>query len=283
MQAYVVTEGEHDARLLEKLLPDDLRANVKFVAGKGTYSAESLARSIVSARRLPVSLVLDADTTDERAVLERRELLRELLRQAAPSIRSEVFLAVPEIETIYFTDPLIAEAITGSTITEPMLEEAKSRPKEVLADLLGHLNGSNIQQELIKRIDNPVIISQLSKHPLVKELYEFLSSRELKHVTAKGPSSFLDAIFEVIPSYRRQKGLYYAGVIEDVGRSGRVGPEARLTDEVYLHLRDGIDISDARDLIKLALDKVAEERGMASERKKTKLFYKDESGQKRKL
>ncbi len=284
MQAYVVTEGEHDARLLEKLLPDDLSANIKFVVGKGTYSAESLARSIISTRRLPVFLVLDADTSDERAVLERRELLRELLRQAAPSIRSDVFLAVPEIETIYFTDPSTAEAITGSTITKPMFEAAKFRPKKVLVDLLGHLNGGNIQQELIARIDDPAILDQLRKHPLVQELYEFLSLRELKDVTAKGPATFLDAIFEVIPNYRRERGLYYAGIIENVGRSsGGAGQGPHPTDAVFFHLRDGIDLSDAKPLLNLALDKVAVERNMKQERQKIKLFYEDETGQDQEL
>lgn len=279
-QAYVVTEGKHDAQLLKKLLPVYLVKNIQFVEGGGRYGAESFASSIVSAKRLPVALVLDSDTTDERAIIERRELLRVLLRQAAPSIRSEVFLAVPEIEAIYFTDRRTTGAIAGIDLTDEMWEAALDRPKQILTKLVGSLNGDSIQQELITRIDHPEIIEQLRLHPLIQELSEFLSSRELKHATAKGPANFLDAIFEVIPNYRRQKKMYFAGIIDNVGKSSGLDGQA---DVVSLHLRDGIDLSDARDLLNLALDKVAEENGMTQERELTKLFYEDETGRDREL
>ena len=105
MNAYIVTEGQFDVALLSRLLAHEVRSGVRVVSASGKSGAQSLARSLVAARRLPVALVLDADTTDKALVREQRLVARELLTMASPGIPTEVFMAVPSIEILFFTDP----------------------------------------------------------------------------------------------------------------------------------------------------------------------------------
>jgi len=85
-QVYVVTEGKLGAEILKRLLPEDILRNTKFIAGSGIYSAQSLACSILVAKRAPVALVVDADTKDRLTIREREDFLNELLRRASPGI-----------------------------------------------------------------------------------------------------------------------------------------------------------------------------------------------------
>jgi hypothetical protein len=99
-KAYIITESESDAEILKKLVPKSIARNTEFVAGSSRYSAQSLARSILAVRRLPVVLVVDAETENRDAVRYQEELLTESLRQVSPGIPFDVLVAVPRVENL---------------------------------------------------------------------------------------------------------------------------------------------------------------------------------------
>lgn len=169
MITYVVTEGKCDVELLKKLLPAEVMGGVKIVEASGSYSAQSLARSIVASTQCPVALVVDADTVDELAIQERRDTLKDLLRQAAGRVPCEAFLAVPEMEAIFFQDRSTLERIVAREVTDELWEAGNDRPKEVLGRLF-----NPDWDRLIHALDDDAT-KVLKNHPLIRHLSEFLT------------------------------------------------------------------------------------------------------------
>lgn len=173
IQAYVVTEGKTDVELLKRVLPVRIVQATEFVPGHGMDSARSLARSILASKRLPVALVVDADTDDERAVREREGFLDYYLRQAAAGIQFRVFTAIPEIEAVFFEDQSFVEEITRQSFSPADWELAKRHPKEFL--LRGIPDGPVASQAVLEGLSEKTVLA-IQQHPLVRGLAEFLSS-----------------------------------------------------------------------------------------------------------
>lgn len=172
-RAYVVTEGQADAKILEQVLPHSLVEDVKFVVAGGRSRAESLARSLLIAKNVPVALVFDADTSDEQRVNEEVDFLREYLDYGSGAAPSGVFPAVPEIEAILFEDKSLVERATGQAFSDREWELGKLQPKQLLSTVLPDRTDRAVfvlgsaDEESIKR---------LREHPLARGLTEFLSS-----------------------------------------------------------------------------------------------------------
>jgi len=174
-QVYVVTEGKLGAEILKRLLPEDILRNTKFIAGSGIYSAQSLACSILVAKRAPVALVVDADTKDRLTIRERGDFSNELLRRASPGIPFEVLLAIPVIEIVFLQDKSLLERLTHRNFTNLEWELAQFQPKEFLSHVLKeHSTGSNIEVMFSELTEETIDVFQ--KHPLICELSKFLSS-----------------------------------------------------------------------------------------------------------
>ncbi|MEW6125786.1 MAG: hypothetical protein AB1757_01875 [Acidobacteriota bacterium] len=175
-KAYIITEGSFDAELLKKLLPKNKTRDIEFVVGSGRYSAQSLARTLLANRQIPVALVLDADTTNEKNIQEQKDFLEELLRQAASDTKFEVFLVEPEMEALLVETPSIIEKLTKKHFSKMELRLAKLHPRKFLADALEESNQTGGKRlQLVKDLDEQAI-KALRRHPLVTSLNSFLSS-----------------------------------------------------------------------------------------------------------
>jgi len=170
INTYVVTEGQTNADVLQKLLPDQLTKDVVFVVGSGKYSAQSLASTLLATRRIPTALVVDANQENEA---EQEDFLRSILRQASPGVPFEVFLAIPEIEVILFQDKPLLEQLTGRQLTQLEWDIGRHHPKEFLKSIS---NGHNLSIiSILDDLDSQTKQS-LQQHPLIVELSQFLSS-----------------------------------------------------------------------------------------------------------
>lgn len=173
-KAYLITEGTTDAEILKKLLPEDVLKNTKIIAGSGRYSAQSLARSILAVKRLPVVLVLDADTADETSIGEQKDFLRESLAQASSGVPFEIFLAVPEMEVLFFERPAFIESVSQHSYSQTEWDMAKFSPRDFLRKSFGD-EFNNARVKLIDNLDQQTI-ETIRQHPLVKGISRFLSS-----------------------------------------------------------------------------------------------------------
>jgi hypothetical protein len=69
-----IVEGELDSYFLRRVLGDEALRDTKIVVAGGAAGIPSLARSILVLRRLPLAVLIDADSTNPAAVERRRAL-----------------------------------------------------------------------------------------------------------------------------------------------------------------------------------------------------------------
>lgn len=174
MRAFIVTEGPFDAQLLHRLLPSDLLENVQIAVAGGKVAAARLSESLLRTHRAPVALVIDADTTEPHRVDALRKRYRDLLASKAPGAPFDVFLAVPELEAVFFTDPHRLARTLGARIEPGEVEAARRRPKEVLGRLLGRSPLVGRPEDLVERLDDRTA-SGMATHELIRSLARYLA------------------------------------------------------------------------------------------------------------
>lgn len=129
----IIVEGHIDKIILSRFLPKDVRDRVEFGVANGSTSALSLARSILSANVRPVVLVMDSDTTDDRLIAERREMIEYSLREASSGCRYKLVLAIPTIEVLLVQDERMLGGLTDGYKVQPFeFAYARQNPKQYL-------------------------------------------------------------------------------------------------------------------------------------------------------
>ncbi|MDX2039838.1 MAG: hypothetical protein SF097_01255 [Acidobacteriota bacterium] len=172
-KACVITEGQTDIDILKRVLPPSLTKEVEFVDGGGWSGAQSSAVTILAKRQIPVALVIDADANDEQTIHEKLDFSRWLLKQAAVQVPFEVFLAIPEVEAVFFQDQPFVEEIANRKFTDLEWRLMKLQPKELFVG--SPMEKSQLLKRILGRL-NQDSIKALQTHPLIKSLIGFLSS-----------------------------------------------------------------------------------------------------------
>ena len=162
---YIIVEGESDKALLEKVLPKDLLSQTKIIVGSGSNIALSKAQSLLVSSELPVTLIVDSDTTDIGSIEEKNDFITQSLHQFASSNRFNVVLATPEIESLFFSNKEITKALIGSKITEQQLELSRYHPKQILLKILNIENIESLYSNL-----TPSHIKKLRETELIKNI-----------------------------------------------------------------------------------------------------------------
>lgn len=92
---------------------------------------------------------------------------------------------------------------------------------------------------------------------------QFLSRSGKPYVVVEGPARMLDAIANKINDFRRRTSLYYAGAIHSVSTSsGGMGSGPFATHMIAIHFREGVSRSDAMQIAKMVIDRIAKEEGI---------------------
>ena len=172
-QAYLVTEGKSDLKILKRLLSKEIVEHTVMEAGSGRYSAQALASTILAVKQRPVALVVDADTEDESTIREQEGFSRDLLRRSSAGVPFEVFTAVPYTEAIFFHDRSVFEQIIARKLEDREWDLARRQPRRSLAAVLGD------RPIAIERLLDGLteeIIGPLQQHPLISGISQFLSS-----------------------------------------------------------------------------------------------------------
>ncbi|MBE9051756.1 hypothetical protein IQ243_15255 [Nostocales cyanobacterium LEGE 11386] len=180
--AYIIAEGERDIEILQKLLPKNLIQDIQFIAGGGSYRARSLATSLLATRKIPVVLVIDADTDNESQIFEKHDLINYVLTQASSGIPFKLFLAIPQLEIVFLQDKTLIEKIAQRKFNDLEWQFAQSKPKDFLETVLGKEHSIN---ERIFSDINDKEIKILQQHPLIQEMIVFLSSLISDVITAQ--------------------------------------------------------------------------------------------------
>jgi len=172
IQAYVVTEHQFAAKILERLLPKKIAESTCFVTRP--QSAPSSARSIVSAKKRPVALVMDTHTRHELTIWEREDLIRSLARSIV-GVPFELFFVIPELEIVFFQDRPLLEQLFQRKISDVEWAVGHFQPQNSFSDLLKNGSQHLSHEELLDRFTDDMI-SVLQQHYPVREINHFLSS-----------------------------------------------------------------------------------------------------------
>lgn len=179
MIAYIIAEGYSDVTILKKILPQTLLKEVEIIAAGGKASAQSLARSLVVRRQVPVAIVADADSIDTRIATQQTQEMTNMIESVAINTPVKVILSVPAIESIFFDDLALLSKLIGYELPEDTINQAKTQPGLVLQNLLSQsnikVNKKNGFDALLNRLtEQDIKILQLT--PVMQELIEFLQS-----------------------------------------------------------------------------------------------------------
>jgi hypothetical protein len=183
MKAYIVCEDNLDSQLLQRVLRRELLNTVGIVAAGSLSSVKSMARSLVVRRRVPVAIVVDAETIYPDQVEERRREIREIVEGVAANTPVSVILAVPAIESIFFQDKSLLPRLLEYVPSQEMLSLAIYEPRKALTCLIIESNKYQNQAELIEQLTHEDL-ENLHKTPIIQEVVQFLQSvRETADVT----------------------------------------------------------------------------------------------------
>jgi len=79
---YFMVEGAFDQFILERILPEKMVSQTKIITGNGYNIALSKARSLLISSELPVSLIVDSDTTDRSSIEEKKDFMTQSLHSS---------------------------------------------------------------------------------------------------------------------------------------------------------------------------------------------------------
>jgi hypothetical protein len=164
---YVIVEGPRDISLLSRILPKDMAEQVRFVNGRGSYGAESLARSVAATQSVPVVLLIDADTTDQTLIAQKRQDVNYLIRQTSSGAPFQLLLAVPTIETVLFADRALLEHLIDRQLTDLEWHLGQRQPRDLLETVTGDVVA--FVDGLLERLSEEQV-GVLRQHPLMQEL-----------------------------------------------------------------------------------------------------------------
>ncbi len=175
---FIVVEGKLSRFLLESVLPEDVVFESKFIVGSSYTNTLSKARTLLVSSDLPVFLIVNADTTDRAAIEEKEEFIQQFLGQLSSPEHFDIFIAIPEIASMFFQDRNALEQLAGQPNSDIQWEIAQYQPKEILKKIL---KTEDLQEALRNRL-TPPIIQKLRETELIQQILG--SSREVLYKEA---------------------------------------------------------------------------------------------------
>lgn len=177
VKTYVVAETAFHGRLIKRLLHVGNLPEFVVVRGGRQTSAVGLASSLRSERGVPVVVVLDADTVEPHAIVEKRDVPEYLLNTGAyprgTRPAAVLVMAVPQVEAVLFSDPDALECVLGRPLTEREKIEGEFRPRAVLDRLLADTRMD--EDALLEKI-NPKAAAGFAAHPLIREVAQAIEN-----------------------------------------------------------------------------------------------------------
>jgi hypothetical protein len=135
MSISVLAESNLDGMLLATLLAEEQdRDDIEVRVVGGLSSGYSVARTMLAVKRMPVAVVIDADSPEPEVASERRRRAEEILGDATEGVPFRVIVAVPELEILFFGRPDLLHRVFDK-IDEHVIELARLSPRHAIGKL----------------------------------------------------------------------------------------------------------------------------------------------------
>ncbi len=144
MNQILITEGKIDQAILQKLLPDSLLEQTKFVVSNGYSSAISMAKSIAIHKAQPIVIVLDADTLEHSRAEEKKEEIEFIFKNLGKAEQVSVFLFEPEIEAIFFESNTVHQKFAHLLEQTPCVYHEQLRSLKKHPEFINQLDEADI-------------------------------------------------------------------------------------------------------------------------------------------
>lgn len=175
MTAYLVCEGEREARLLTHILPKELLETVEIIPAGGLSAVKSLARSLLVRRHAPVAVVIDSDSLEPAQVEARSKDVRDIIGGVSANTPFGVILAVPTLWTVFFDDIFLLSQMLGYMPSHELLMLATYQPRQALVQLVLQSEKYQDEDQLIERMtDQEAKI--FCQTPVIKDIIQFFQS-----------------------------------------------------------------------------------------------------------
>jgi len=166
-----ILDNEPCARLVRRVIQ---APGFEVYDGYEQSNAIMSACGIMSRDLTPAVLLLDSDTLEERLLMERRHTVEVILDRGHGRTPYRLILAVPQVETILFSDREGLEKALGRKIADPDWFEARFRPRAVLRRLLGDRDYKEAALEVIDALDDAALL-RMARHSIVQEILGFIA------------------------------------------------------------------------------------------------------------
>jgi len=174
MSVSVLTEANFDGMLLATLLADEEKRNgIEIGVVSGLSSGYSVARTMLAVKRIPVAVVIDADSPEQEVASERQRSVEEVLGDAASGVPFRVIVAVPELEILFFKRPQLLKKVYGKSVTTLITELGQVSPRRALQKLDPDLSYEHLRFKILRAMDEADIKALRATAP-IKELLSFL-------------------------------------------------------------------------------------------------------------
>lgn len=183
---YVLCENSLAVQMLQILAPATTVRDWKWVAGGIKAELESLARSLLIKRQVPVAIVADGDSFDPSVVAQRQWEIESFVAKVAIEAPVKVLLFTPSLEILFFQDLAFLASLLDLEISPEDWVRGQQQPKAVLNTLLARsphqLRSPHADpwQTLLDRLaaQPPHVLTPLQQHPVIQALHQFLTQVE---------------------------------------------------------------------------------------------------------
>lgn len=183
MSTIVLVEGNFDRMFLAKLIAEEQAhydVEIRVVGGISAFF--SYARTLLAVSRIPVAVLMDADSSEPDAIEQRRSEAEEVIGDAANGVPFRVLVAVPTLEALFFSRPELLRRVFGEAVTDHLLELGQLSPKRTLARL-GSKSFIAIGTDLLRQLSADDILA-LRQTDLIQDLLQFILSCAVNTATS---------------------------------------------------------------------------------------------------
>jgi hypothetical protein len=137
-------------------------------------------------QRVPVAVVIDADTLSPAMMAERRGWFDYLLGAAAPPSEWRILLIAPEVAVLLFRDEQLLRSLVPVSPSFEQLIRGRYEPNRVLAELFAQAEEQPFPDALVRRLEQ-ADLSSLWAAPELRPLEEFLLEKSAAQHSGTAP------------------------------------------------------------------------------------------------
>jgi len=166
----IITEGEFDAKVLNKLLKDKKFTNrYEILSASGYSSALSKVKSLMTFKNKKIILLLDTDTIEKNEIKQKEDFVNSYVNSGLNNDNFKTFWSIPEFEIIFLDNKKFLTELTPKKISKDLIELAKNSPRRTLENM-----SNKGREQYIALLEKKEVRDEFFKSGLIKEICDYM-------------------------------------------------------------------------------------------------------------